>query len=217
MFEEAFGRFLEEQRSSASGQRLERLHKDLTGEKKMLGEVVWPVLRSFEGITLEYEIISLTGVKIYIDAFYEPLRWALESEGFVPHAQNITRDRFDFERMRVRTIAMYGYTYIPFSWDELDKKPEACRRAVYELLGRHSTEGSAPGLSVYEREVLRYAMRLNRPLRPADVRDCLRLGTTASRQVLRNLMEKKLIHPATGTTHRHHQYIMDKCNLRSYL
>ncbi|WP_313998215.1 hypothetical protein [uncultured Paenibacillus sp.] len=34
MFEEAFGRFLEEQRSSASGQRLERLHKDLTGEKK---------------------------------------------------------------------------------------------------------------------------------------------------------------------------------------
>ena len=157
MFELEFAKFLDEQRRTATGTRLERLHKDLIGEKKMLETAIWPVLKSFEGLILEYEVISLSGVKIYIDAFYAPIAAAFESEGFVYHADNITRDRFDFERMRVRTMMMYGYKYVPFTWDELEKKPEVCRRTVYELLGRFAmTEGKAYNeLTVQEREVLR--------------------------------------------------------------
>lgn len=111
---------------------MEQLQKDLTGEKKLLGTILWPVLKSFEGLTLEYELVSISGMRIFIDVFYEPLWLAFESEGFVAHAENITRDRFAFERMRIRTIASYGYKYVPFAWDEMDKRPEACRRSVYE-------------------------------------------------------------------------------------
>ena len=112
MFEDDYSRFLDEQRASASGQRLENLQKDLIGEKKRIKEVLWPVLKSFDGLSMEHELVSTTGVKIYVDVFYEPLGIAFESEGFVVHAENITRNRFLFERMRIRTLAMYGYKYI---------------------------------------------------------------------------------------------------------
>jgi hypothetical protein len=139
MFEQEFARFLEEQKKSASGLRLEQLQKDNMGEKKLLEAVLWPVFKSFDGFTLEYELVSTSGVRIFIDAFYEPLGFAFESEGFAVHAGNIPRDRFSFEKMRARTLAAYRYEYIPFSWDELDKKPDACRRSVYELRGIYSS------------------------------------------------------------------------------
>lgn len=208
MFEQDFERFLDQQRRSASGGRLERLHKDLTGEKKLLEVVIWPVLKSFDGITLEHEIVSTTGVKIYIDAFYHPLEFAFESHGFVVHAENITRDRFSFEQMRIRTIAMYRYKYIPFSWDQLDKSPDASRRSLYELIGRYSSNAGLAfeELTVFEREVLRYALRLARPLRLEDVRYCLQCGNEGTRNVLRKLVHKSLLKPIGSGTKRYHEY-----------
>jgi hypothetical protein len=186
MFEQEFERFLNAQRRGAKGLRLEQLQKDLTGEKKMLKEVIWPILKTFDDLILEHELISTTGVRIFIDVFYQPLGLAFESEGFVAHAENITRDRFTFERMRVRTMMMYGYKYVPFSWDELDKRSEACRRSMYELLGRFSsTVGLAyKELTVFEREIIRYALQLNRPLRLSDACYCLQFGQDATRRVL---------------------------------
>jgi len=210
LFEQAFEKFVEEQRHGASGMRLEMLKSDLHGTKKLLGTVVWPVLQSFEGIILEHEIVSTTGVKIYIDAFYEPIKLSLESEGYVVHAQNITRDRFDFERMRVRTLAMYGYKYIPYTWDELDKKPDACRRSLYELLGRYAgSRGDAyESLTVYERELLRYAIRMNRPIGLNEVCDWLQIRPDACRKVLRKMIEKNLIRALGSGTFRFHEYIL---------
>lgn len=196
-FERMWDSFLQAEILSAEGRRLERLKKDLVGEKKMFSEVLWPVFQTFEGFSLEYEMKSINGVNIYLDAVYHPLRIVFESEGFVPHAEGITRERFSFERMRIRTLALYGYKFIPFSWDELDKRPESCRRAVYELLGRFSGSGDRAirELTVYERETIRYALRLHRPFRLQDVCYCLGLGADASRRVLRKLLEKGVIRP----------------------
>jgi hypothetical protein len=211
MFEEQYGKFLEEQRRSASGVRLEHLQKDLTGEKKLLNEVLWPVLKSFDGLIMEHEIVSMSGVRIYIDVFYEPLKLAFESEGYIAHAENITRDRFSFERMRIRTMLTYGYKFIPFSWDELDKKPEACRRSVYEIIGRITSirEHGHSHLLVNEREVIRYALGLNRPIRLNDVCQCLQLGPEAARAILRRLLEKKLIKSIGNGMLRHHKYLLE--------
>ncbi|QGQ98591.1 hypothetical protein EHS13_28775 [Paenibacillus psychroresistens] len=194
------------------------LNKDLTGTKKLLEVVLWPVLKSFDGLTLEYEVVSTTGVRIFIDVFYLPLEFAFESEGFVSHGDNITRDRFSFERMRVRTMAICRYLYIPFTWDELDKKAEACRRAFYELLGRYSrlSGGSYSELSLFEREVMRYALQLNRPIRLGDACHCLQSGPEFSRRILRQLMEKKLLKPITDNTHRNHSYVLEDI-AREYL
>lgn len=196
-FEEAWDLFLQREIQSAAGKRLELLQGDLVGVKKMFQTVLWPVFQTFDGFMLEYEVKSLSGVKIYIDAFYIPLQFAFEAEGFVVHAENITRDRFNFERMRVRTFASYGYKFMPFSWDELDKQSERCRRNVYEMLGKYTVtdDRAFRDLSVYEREIMRYALRLLRPFGLEDVCFCLGLGKDRSRAVLRTMLGKELVTP----------------------
>jgi hypothetical protein len=209
MFEVEFEKFLQQQRESASGQRLEMLNRDLSSTKKLMEVVVWPVLKSFEGVILEYEIVSSTGVKVYIDVFYEPLGIAFECEGFVVHAEKITRDRFDFEKMRVRTMGIYGFKYTPFSRDQLDKQPDTCRRSFYELLGRYSSIAGSKAmdeLTVYEREVIRYVLRLMRPFRLSDVKFCLQCGYERAHNVIICLQNKKLIKPLGNTDQRVHQY-----------
>lgn len=216
MYESEIEAFVEAQQRSAGLRRLEMLQKDLSGTKKLLGSVLLPVVKTFDGITLEHEMVSMTGVKIFGDVYYEPLGIVFEAEGFISHAENITRDRFSFEKMRVRTIQTYGFEYIPFSWDEMDKKPEACIRAVYELFGRlaNREDLALNELPVYEREVLRFAIVHNGAFHVADVCRWLQLGRLTSREMVKRLEEKELITPVGGSEKRCHAFrITDKGKL----
>ncbi|WP_239617459.1 hypothetical protein [Cohnella mopanensis] len=200
-----------QQRESATGQRLEMLNRDLTGTKKLLEVVVWAVLKSFEGVTLEYEMVSSTGVKAYIDVHYAPLDVAFECDGFVAHSEKITRDRFDFEKTRVRTMALIGLTYKPYSKDQLDKQPDACRRSFFELIGQRSSLAGSLAmeqLSVYEREVIRYALQLMRPLRISDVNYTLQCKYDLSHKVIYQLINKRLLKPIGTGSKRYHEYIL---------
>ncbi|MFD0674075.1 hypothetical protein [Cohnella sp. GCM10027633] len=208
--EETIDGFVEEQRAGARGQRKELLEGDLTGTRKLL-EVVLAVLGSFDGIILEYEVRGANGERNFIDAFYEPLAIAFECEGFVPHAETITRRRFAYERRRVRKLAGYKFVYYPFSKDELDKEPEMCRQDLREFLGVHGGVAGSRAmeeLSVYEREVLRYGLLLMRPFRLEDVKYCLGLGEDGARRIVRDLMVKKLIMPLKEGKLRNHAYVV---------
>ncbi len=211
MFEQAFDRFLKEQQRQASGQRLEMLRRDMTGTKKLLESTLWPVMKTFDGMTLEYEMTSASGVKIYGDVYVAQLDAVFESEGFVVHAENITRDRFSFERMRVRAMVMYGHKYIPFTWDEMDKKPEMCQRTVFELLGRFGGSSRADDgkrLNANERELLRYAFRLGRPVTLADACACLGLSKVTCAKVLKHLSGKGILEPYRQEKIRVHAYVL---------
>lgn len=204
-FDAQFDAFLAEQRSSASVRRKEMLEKELTGTIKLFKEVLWPVFKSFEGFELEYEMKSSTGVSVFIDVFYKPYQLAFECEGFGPHAETISRRRFDFEKSRVRTMLLYGYVYIPFSWDELDEKGPHCRGYVEELLGRY-TGGERHSLNIYESEVIRYGAARSRTIKLRDVCLCLNKKDSFCRRVLKSLLEKKLIEPANAGLKRNHEF-----------
>ncbi|RIX53118.1 hypothetical protein D3P08_10805 [Paenibacillus nanensis] len=208
-FEAAYEKFLKEQREGAEGMRLQRLSGDLTGEKKLL-QILWPIFRSFDGFRLEHEIITPSGYKIFIDVFYEPLGLAFECDGFVVHAELISRDRFDMERMRIRRIAACNYVYIPFSWDELDKKPDQCRASVYEILGRLGQTAPSGQLTIYERETLLSMRMIGRPFRMGDVGACLNRKVKTCQQVVRSLIEKKLVKPLYPDRKRNHYYVVDE-------
>ncbi|WP_276355955.1 hypothetical protein [Cohnella caldifontis] len=210
-FEREFNRLLEAQKQAATGQRLEMLCRDLSSTKQMLQVTVWPVLKSLESIILEFELVSRSGIKVYIDGLETRAGLALESEGFAVHAQNISRERFAFEKRKVRTIASYGYMYTPFSRDELEGKPDECQSSFAELIGRYAGYGwnqLYSELNVYEREVLRYGKRLLRPLKPADVQFCLGCGRTFGTKVLRSLLDKELLLPGGEGVHRFRQYLL---------
>ncbi|RJE89807.1 hypothetical protein D3P07_06145 [Paenibacillus sp. 1011MAR3C5] len=210
-FEQKFAIFLEDQRSKASARRLEMLERDLTGTIKLLREVIWPIFRSFEGIELEYEMRSPNGVTMFIDVFYLPYCIAFECDGYSAHVETITRERFNFEKSRVRSMLLKGYAYVPFSWDELDKKSAFCRSFVYELLGRYS---SSEVLTLYEREIIRYAAQLNRPFRLNDICDCLGKKRDFSMKTVASLMQKQLIQPARPLSQRIHEYVLSEGALR---
>jgi hypothetical protein len=112
--------------------------------------------------------------------------------------------------MRIQTMAMYGYRYIPFTKDDLDKKPEVCRRVVFGLLGRYATniDEAFMELSVYERELLRYALRLQGRIKLSEACFCLQLGAQPTRKVLKTLVEKQLITPVGAGQRRYHEYEM---------
>lgn len=209
MFEEQFERFVNEQKRSANTRRREMLEGDLTGTKKMFETALWPVFKTFDGFTLEYEMRGVNGVTMFIDAFLEPLSLACESEGYVAHAEKISRDRFSFERNKIRTMALLGYIYYPFSWDELNKKPAFCQSSLYEFIGRHGASGQVE-LSAYENNVLRYVMLLPRPFRLEDVCFTLKKGYHVGRKVLKQLLEKNLIRPLYPNKQRYHEYVVVK-------
>ncbi|MCD9023213.1 hypothetical protein [Cohnella silvisoli] len=210
MFEKEYEGFWKEQVRGAGGQRLEMLQRDLTGTKKLLEMVLQPVLGSFKGLVLEYEMVSLSGVKIYGDVFHPLLRTVFEEDNYVTHAEMITRDRFSFERARARSVAALGYTYFPYSRDELEKKPDFCQRNLYELIGRI---GNAEGvglrqLPVYEREVIRFSLLYNKPFQLADVSVWLQLKKETCRKVLRDLESKGLVYSIGGGMTRCHEFMI---------
>ncbi|WEK55702.1 MAG: hypothetical protein P0Y55_06560 [Candidatus Cohnella colombiensis] len=203
-----YEKFLAEQIKAATGMRLEMLKKHGAGEKKLLLDILWPVFKSFNGIILEHEITTITGVKAYIDAYIPIFGLGIEGEGFVPHAEQLTRDRFDFSRNKIRSTAVQGITYFPFTWDEMDKKTELCKRSLYEFLGRKTTGLSIEyqQLSLHEREVLRYAIRLNRPIRLQDVCECLNIRRDLGYKVIRTLVANKIFSPLNPQFKRNHYY-----------
>lgn len=205
--DEQIERFLTEQRKGASDRRKEMLEKDLAGELLLLKEVLVPVLGSLEDVEMEYELTSMSGFRIYADFCLLKYRMILEVEGFVVHAESITRSRFDTERMRIRTFAEQGYIYVPFTWDELVKQPDVCRRALYAIIGRLGGEQSRHSkLSVRENAVLRYMLLMKRSICLADVRRCLRVSTPTCRRVLKSLIREGYLMQASGGPVRIHTY-----------
>lgn len=203
-------RFIEEQREGAQGQRKEMLDKDLTGTRKLL-ELIWAVRGTFDGIMLEYEFRGSGGERNFIDVFDEPLAIGFECEGFVPHAETITRRRFAYEKRRVRRLAQLRIVYYPFSKDELDQEFERCRQDVREFLAIHAGAMGSRAmreLSVYEREVLRYGLLLLRPMKLEDVQFCLGLGEDTARRVVRSLIAKKLAKPLKEGKQRNFAYVV---------
>lgn len=211
MYEEEFNELLEKQIHNASGQRLERLKKDKTGERKLYCEVLRHVLPNLDDLILEHELLSIVGVKIYLDMYIPRFQLAPECVGFIPHAQNISRERFDFEQVRIQTMAVNGIKYIPFSWDQMDRKPDQCRRVMFELLGRFSSNDNREklDLSVYEKEIIRYALYLNKPFNIKNVSECTKLKEDTCRKLLRNLLVKKLIKPIGKGSRRFHFYVIE--------
>lgn len=198
--------FIERERKSAKGQRLEMLNRDLSGTIKLLTDILLPAFGTLEGFRLEYEIVSATGVKLYADIYYEPLGLVFECDGYVPHVELMTRDRFSFERMRMRSFALIGYKYVPFSRDEMDKKPEMCRRAVYELLGKYGGGGDKlMQLSVYAREIVRNAAS-GASFSPQEAQVWLHLKRDKTREVLRNMLAEDLLVLVAGSERRNHLY-----------
>lgn len=214
-FQEEFEKLHRKQTAEARGQRKEMLKEDLTGTKIML-EALYPVLGTLDGIVLEHEMVGLSGVKIYGDAFINRMGVVLEEEHFITHAEMVTRKRFSFERARARSVAACGYVYFPYSRDELLQRPEASRRDFQQFLQSRAGLESREYLSlpVYEREALRAAFRVLRPILLAELGEQLGVEIHKASTIARSLVSKGLYHKFGGGEYRCHAFeLSDKGRL----
>lgn len=211
MFEEEYETLYRKQLAEARGQRREMLERDLSATKKML-EVVYPVIRSLTSVVLEYEMVSLSGIRIFGDAFIPGIATVMEEENFITHAENITRKRFSFERARIRSVSALGYAFFPYSKDELEQQPDVCRRDLLELYGARTSHTGQDylALSVYERETLRFAAFRAQPFNLSALSAWLRLHREASSHVARMLAAKGYLLKVGGGEHRSHEFTISE-------
>ncbi|MBE3590057.1 MAG: winged helix DNA-binding protein [Firmicutes bacterium] len=166
----------------------------------------WPAFRNFDHLHPEYEVRDFRDGYRYIDWAYirTHFRLAIEIDGYGPHASRQSRREFADQWLRQNHLIIDDWFVLRFAFDDVESRPRACQQQIQQLLGRHLSH-LPPGslLSAAEREVMRLALRLDRPLRPADVQAYLGVSDTTAIKVLRLLVERGWLAPQGMAHHAH--------------
>ncbi|MEH7272266.1 hypothetical protein [Neobacillus vireti] len=101
---------------------------------------------------------------------------------------------------RQNQLVIDGWTVIRFSYDQVNEKPRRCQQIVQQVIGRWvSDELDQAALSLLEKEVLRLAIRKGEEISPIEVEKYLNLSDKTVKNILSQLVDKKMLIPASGT------------------
>ncbi|MCK8489853.1 endonuclease domain-containing protein [Paenibacillus sp. MBLB2552] len=180
-FEQAHAAFLQGHLQSRTGERrgrLERGHRE--AEKLFCQKVWWEVQGNF-------------------DRLHGPVKLVIEIKGFGPHVRDKDRQKYCNELNRETFLTAMGFQVICFAYDAVANRPELCITLLRMVLNRYLPANSpADALSIQEREILRLACILARPLRPVDVETHLSLNHRTAVRTLQSMCGKGFLKPAFG-------------------
>lgn len=202
-FEEEYQTFISTHLQARTGERMRRLeegHKH--AEMLFLRQVWWPLFHHFRYLHPEYEVNDFKDGKRYLDfAYIRPtIRICFEIDGYGPHLQNISRWQFSDNMERQNQLVIDGWTVIRFSYDQVKEKPRRCQQIIQQVIGRWlGDELDQTTLSLIEKEVLRLAVRKGEAISPIEFEKYLKLSDKTVRKVLSQLVDKKMLIPASGT------------------
>lgn len=92
-----------------------------------------------------------------------------------------------------------GYQVISLAYDDVAQRPELCITLLRMVLSRYLPESSpADLLNIAERETIRLACKLARPLRPIDVVTHLSINHRTAVRMLQSLSTKGMFSAVTG-------------------
>jgi very-short-patch-repair endonuclease len=202
-FEEEYQAFMNAHLQARTGERLRRLqegHKQ--AEMLFLKQVWWPLFYQFKFLHPEYEVDDYKDGKRYLDfAYIRPgIRICLEVDGYGPHLKNISRWQFSDNLERQNQLVIDRWTVIRFSFDQVKENPRRCQQVVQQVIGRWlGDELDQTSLSFLEKEVLRLVIRKGEDISPTEVEKYLKLSDKTVKKILSQLVEKKMLTPASGT------------------
>lgn len=201
-FEEEYQVFLNAHLQARTGERLRRLQEGHQhAEKLFLKQVWWPLFYQFKYLHPEYEIDDYKDGKRYLDfAYIRPgIRISLEVDGYGPHLKNISRWQFSDNLERQNQLVIDRWTVIRFSFDQVKENPRRCQQVVQQVIGRWlGDELDRSSLSFLEKEVLRLVIRKGENIYPTEVEKHLKLSDKTVKKILSQLVEKKMLIPASG-------------------
>ncbi len=218
-FEKAYVKWLEMHKAAASGERLRRLIKRHGyGEKLLLEQGWWPVLGTLEHLHPEYELIGINGERYFIDIAFirDPKSTASEADSFSYHARDIDRDQFSRALDRQNEIVLSDWNILRFSIDKLKDNPEACQNTIRRMLicwyGKE--DEILRNLNIYQRELVRVAIRSSTPFSAADARQILGKKDNFTRSTLQSLIHMNILEAASGNQRIHRYRLSTSRNWR---
>ncbi|RKP48767.1 DNA-binding response regulator [Cohnella endophytica] len=215
MFEQNYYVWLEQQRKARSGEALRKLAEDHRhAEELFVRTVWWPAIGKLDDLHAEYEVPNARSSSYYLDfAYIRPsYRIDWEIDDFSSHAKNINRRGFEYERDRQNFLTHNGWQVYRFSLDAVRERPLQCQQFVLQVIGKlygsndnGLQNGDASRLTLKQREILRIALRLQRPFTPLEVCEGLGIKAQHARKLLHELVMMGLISAQSG-----------KARIRSY-
>lgn len=201
-FEKEYQDFMNAHLQVRTGERLRRLIEGHNkAEMLFLKQVWWPIFFHFKYLHPEYEVDDFMDGKRYLDfAYIRPgIRICFEIDGYGPHLKNISRWQFSDNLERQNQLVMDGWTVIRFSFDQVNEKPRRCQQVVQQVIGQWlGDELDQTSLSIVEKEVIRLAVRKGETISPKEVENYLKLSDKTVKKVLSQLVDKKMLIPASG-------------------
>lgn len=198
-FETAHALFLHEHSNTRSGERKDRLlrgHRE--AERLFCQNVWWPLRQNFDCLHPEYEVMDWRGLHYFCDfAWITPyVKIVIEIKGFGPHVQDMDRRKFCRELNRETFLTAIGFQVISFAYDDVAQRPDLCITLLRMLLSRYTSSPepvTARSGVIAEKETIRLACTLARPLRPIDVKRHFRLDHRTTVKILNSLCEQGLM------------------------
>ncbi|MGM1047868.1 MAG: hypothetical protein ACQEXX_17235 [Bacillota bacterium] len=196
-FEQAHQEFIDRHLASRAGERRGRLLRGHNyAEKLLLQNVWWPMFGNLDHLHPEYEIYDWNRKSQFLDfAFMPPFgRFGIECDGFQSHVKDMDRERFSYALNRDTFLTGMGWKMIHFSFDDVQNRPEVCRMLLQLVISPYLLRNkTVSSISPVERDVLRLAWSMGKPLRPKDVIDRYQVNFRTARKWLQALVEKGLL------------------------
>lgn len=206
-FEKAHEAFLQHHLQKRSGERKGRLQRGhQMAEKLFCRNVWWPLKGSFDHLHPEYEVMDWRGLSYFCDFAWlaNDRKLIFEVKGFGPHVRDMDRQKYCNELNRETFLTAMGFQVISFAYDDVAHRPELCITLLRLVIHRHHPEASPVTLrNLAERETIRLACSLARPLRPIDIVTHLNLNHRTAVRTLQALCAKGLFLPIAGASGKH--------------
>lgn len=197
-FDEAYQTFIDSHLNLRTGERRRKLEEGHGyAEKLFLQQVWWPLFLNFQYIHPEYEVKDFSGASRYLDfAYIRPsVRLCFEIDGYGPHLKNISRWQFSDNLDRQNQLIVDGWKIIRFSYDIVKDNPRRCQQIIGKILGDELID--LP-LTVYEKEVLRIAIRNGEVVSPREIQTQLEISDKTAKKLLVQLVTKNMLIPISG-------------------
>lgn len=198
-FEQEHQLLMERHLSVRSGERRGRLLRGHQyAEKLLLQNVWWPLFGNLDHLHPEYEVYDWNRKSQFLDfAFLPPYgRFGLECDGFQSHIKDMDRERFSYSLNRESFLTGMGWRIIHFSFDDVQKRPEICQMLLQMVIGPSQIRKVSPNpASPLEREVIRLAWNMGKPIRTKDIVNQYEVNFRTARNWLQDMVQKGMLRP----------------------
>jgi len=178
-------------------------------ERAMLEHIWYPAFGHFEHLHPEYEVRDYFDGVRYIDCAYirGGLCIAIEVDPYGTHYAKLDRRQYSNQWVRQMHLSNDGWLFVRISYDDIMERPRLWQQLLQQMIGRlFGSSDTDYALNAEERDIVRMALRENRPIRLQDVRNLLQCGYEKARCHLSALEQKKRLLPCGKGSSRVHAW-----------